>query len=74
MVHIKTHRVPHDAGHNHFFPVGWDRRQRPLVSIKLGEGNRDEAEQIMGNAVVLLLIISTMITVFGLVFLEPAWG
>ncbi|HEX9062692.1 MAG TPA: MATE family efflux transporter [Clostridia bacterium] len=42
-----------------------------LVSIKLGEGNRDEAEHILGNAVTLLVIVSAIITILGLIFLEP---
>lgn len=42
-----------------------------LVSIKLGEGKKDEAEHILGNAFTLLIIISIIITVLGLVFLEP---
>lgn len=42
-----------------------------LVSIRLGQGQRDEAEQIMGNALTLLIVISLAITAGGLVFLEP---
>jgi putative MATE family efflux protein len=42
-----------------------------LVSIKLGEGNKTEAEHIVGNALTMLVIVSIMITVCGLIFLEP---
>jgi putative MATE family efflux protein len=42
-----------------------------LISIRLGQGKAKEAEEIMGNAVVLMLIIGVVITVLGLVFLEP---
>jgi putative MATE family efflux protein len=42
-----------------------------LVSIKLGEGRKDEAEHILGNALTMLVIVSTTITVGGLIFLEP---
>lgn len=41
------------------------------VSIRLGEGKKDEAEHIMGNAFTLLIILSILVTVFGLIFLEP---
>ncbi|NLB18561.1 MAG: MATE family efflux transporter [Syntrophomonadaceae bacterium] len=42
-----------------------------LVSIRLGQGKKDEAERVMGNTVVLLLIVSLMITAFGLTFMDP---
>ncbi|MFA6308329.1 MAG: MATE family efflux transporter [Clostridia bacterium] len=42
-----------------------------LLSIKLGEGNKKEAEHIMGNAITLFIIISAVITFFGLLFLDP---
>lgn len=42
-----------------------------LVSIRLGQGRRDEAELIMGNALTLLILISVVITAIGLIFLEP---
>jgi Na+-driven multidrug efflux pump len=42
-----------------------------LVSIKLGEGNRDEAEHIKGNALVMLIMVVLAIAVLGLIFLEP---
>lgn len=40
------------------------------LSIKLGERNKKEAEKILGNALTLSIIISIIITVLGLVFLE----
>ena len=36
------------------------------VSIKLGEGKRDDAEKIIGNSFTLTIILSIIITVFGL--------
>lgn len=42
-----------------------------LVSIRLGEQKKDEAELIMGNAVLLLIIISFVIMLPGLIFLDP---
>ncbi len=42
-----------------------------LISIKLGEQNKEEAELIMGNALVLLVVISVAITAVGLIFIDP---
>ena len=42
-----------------------------LISIRLGEQNKDQAEQIMGNAAVMLFLISVALMVPGLVFLTP---
>ncbi|MGQ9825850.1 MAG: MATE family efflux transporter, partial [Desulfotomaculales bacterium] len=42
-----------------------------LISIKLGEKKINHAEQILGNAMVLLIIISIIITVSGLLFMNP---
>lgn len=42
-----------------------------LISIRLGENKKDEAEVIIGNSVTLFLIISIIITILGLIFLEP---
>lgn len=42
-----------------------------LVSIRLGEKRKDEAELILGNALVALLGISFAISIIGLLFLEP---
>ena len=40
------------------------------VSIKLGEGKRDDAEKIIGNSFTLTIILSIIITLFGLLFLN----
>ncbi|NLC03121.1 MAG: MATE family efflux transporter, partial [Tissierellia bacterium] len=42
-----------------------------LISIRLGEGKGDEAEKIIGNALVLLVVLGISITVIGLIFLKP---
>ncbi|MDR5659604.1 MATE family efflux transporter [Serpentinicella sp. ANB-PHB4] len=42
-----------------------------LISIKLGEDNKDEAELILGNSVLMLTVIILIFSVLGLVFLEP---
>ncbi|KAJ51076.1 putative MATE family efflux protein [Clostridium tetanomorphum] len=41
-----------------------------MVSIKLGEKKKHEAEKILGNAIVLVIFVSLFISVFGLIFLE----
>ena len=43
----------------------------PLISIKLGEGNRQEAEQIVATAVVMMVLISAAMSILGLTFLDP---
>ncbi|MDE5978162.1 MAG: MATE family efflux transporter [Turicibacter sp.] len=40
------------------------------ISLKLGEHKRDEAEKHIGNAFVLIILISLSITVFGLLFMK----
>lgn len=42
-----------------------------LVSIRLGEDKQEEAEKIAGNAITLLIGITSIIAVLGLVFLKP---
>lgn len=42
-----------------------------LVSIKLGEKKKEEAEVILGNSFILLIIVSLALSVVGLTFLEP---
>jgi len=42
-----------------------------LLSIKLGEDNQEEAELILGNGIILLVLISLIISVIGLLFLTP---
>jgi putative MATE family efflux protein len=42
-----------------------------LISIRLGENRKDDAEKILGNTLVLAVILSLLLTIIGLVFLEP---
>jgi len=42
-----------------------------LISIKLGEHNEREAETILGNGIVLLILVSVIISGIGLTFLNP---
>ncbi|MCR4434814.1 MAG: MATE family efflux transporter [Clostridiales bacterium] len=42
-----------------------------LLSIKLGQQKRDDAERIVGNTVTLLFIISIVMTTLGVFFLDP---
>lgn len=42
-----------------------------VVSIKLGQKKIKEAEKIIGNAYVLVVILSILVTILGLAFLEP---
>lgn len=44
------------------------------VSLKLGEHNKDSAEEHLGNAFTLIIIISIAITILGLMFLDPILG
>lgn len=41
------------------------------ISIKLGEGKRNEAEKHLGNACTLIVVISVLLTIIGLVFMQP---
>lgn len=41
-----------------------------VISIKLGQGKTKEAEEILGNAFVLLIIFSIAITIVGLIFVD----
>ncbi|MDQ0150190.1 MATE family efflux transporter [Eubacterium multiforme] len=41
------------------------------VSIKLGQHDKKSAEKHLGNAFTLIIIISVIITIFGLIFLDP---
>ena len=43
----------------------------PLLSMSLGEGNKDKAKRILANSFILLLGLSLMITIVTLVFLDP---
>lgn len=42
-----------------------------LISIRLGQQKKEEAEHILGNAFALIIIISLIVTTLGLIFLEP---
>ncbi|WFR56297.1 MATE family efflux transporter [Anaerocolumna sp. AGMB13025] len=42
-----------------------------LVSIKLGQNQKEEAQIIFGNSISLLVISSLILTVVGLVYLDP---
>jgi len=42
-----------------------------LISIRLGEQRRDEAERVLGNATVLLVGIALVLTTLGLLFIDP---
>jgi putative MATE family efflux protein len=41
------------------------------VSIKLGQQQKDQAEQVLGNALTMAVIVSILLTILGLIFLEP---
>lgn len=42
-----------------------------LISIRLGQQRKNEADKIMGNAFILIVIIMILLTLVSLVFLEP---
>ncbi len=42
-----------------------------LVSIKLGQNNKEEADKVAGNSFILLILVSLSISVLGLIFLKP---
>ncbi|MEG2354017.1 MAG: MATE family efflux transporter [Clostridium sp.] len=42
-----------------------------LISIKCGEGKKEDAEKLLGTTVLTVLVIGAIITVLGLTFLEP---
>lgn len=42
-----------------------------LISIRLGQNRKEDAEKIVGNAMTLLVVIMLVLTVIGLIFLEP---
>lgn len=41
------------------------------ISIRLGEGDKNRAKQILGNALTLTFIISAVIIAFSLIFMDP---
>lgn len=43
----------------------------PLCSIERGRGNDEEAEKIMGNSFVLMLLFGVALTILGLIFKKP---
>jgi len=43
-----------------------------LISIRLGEQKRDKAEEVMGNAVVMMIISSSILVTIGMIFVIPA--
>lgn len=42
-----------------------------LISLKLGQKKEKEAEEVVGNAFIMFLILGIGLTVIGLIFLEP---
>ena len=42
-----------------------------LISIRLGEKKEEEAEKIIGNAIVLFVLLGLSLTILGLIFIEP---
>ncbi|QSX07951.1 MATE family efflux transporter [Alkalibacter rhizosphaerae] len=42
-----------------------------VISIRLGQNRRDDAEEILGNAFILFIISAFAVTTLGLIFLEP---
>ncbi|NEZ46932.1 MATE family efflux transporter [Clostridium niameyense] len=42
-----------------------------IISIKLGQHKKEDAEKILGNAFILLCIIMILITIIGLMFINP---
>jgi putative MATE family efflux protein len=42
-----------------------------VVSIKLGQNKKAEAEQVLGNAFTLLILFSVVLTILGLIFINP---
>ncbi len=41
-----------------------------LISIRLGQKRKEDAEQILGNAFVLTIILAIILSLFGLIFLD----
>ncbi|MHC1685438.1 MAG: MATE family efflux transporter [Clostridiaceae bacterium] len=42
-----------------------------VVSIKLGQKNKAQAEKILGNAFTLIILLSLLVTILGIAFLDP---
>lgn len=49
--------------------VGWGGAT--LISIRLGEGRKEEAEKILGNAMLLIFVLAAMASLATYIFLEP---
>ena len=43
----------------------------PLCSIERGRGNKEEAEAIMGNSFVMMVLVGLLLTTVGLLFKRP---
>lgn len=41
------------------------------ISLKLGQHNKEEAEEHLGNAFTLIIVCSVIITIIGIIFLKP---
>lgn len=41
-----------------------------IISIKLGENKKEEAEKILGNTFILISLTSILVTIFGLLYLD----
>lgn len=42
-----------------------------LISIKCGEGKKEEAEKLLGTTILTVVVLALIITIIGLTFLEP---
>jgi putative MATE family efflux protein len=42
-----------------------------LMSIRLGEGKREDAEKVMGNAFTLIISLAVILSVLAIVFIDP---
>ncbi len=42
-----------------------------ILALKLGEGKHKEAESILNNTFILIVIVSALISAFGLIFINP---
>lgn len=42
-----------------------------IISIRLGQGKKDEAEKILGNAVSLLILLMGLVMIIGFIFKRP---
>lgn len=42
-----------------------------LISLYLGEKRKEDAEKVMANAIVLLVVVALILSIFGFIFAEP---